>query len=314
MKTIERALVSLMACLLAGSFGCAGDDASFDAADGTSEIAQPPAGTVIAGEEFRHSLARSRFKLGSVLHRARGAGAERTVGSEGVFSVDEKNGSVLATPNAPPSRGKAGAIETSSSFQALSDDESVHNARVLKYFTNSGIPLREVGGMHVTTTMEGRASKAQRIVRPEDTRFVAYTTHLERKLAGIPVIDSQAWATFDIHDNVSSEGVFWPAIPAAVVAEAQRLQTLVSDPASHSALRAAVARSLPELGTLPGRVVIAHTSPVYTGPPVAIAAYEVITRGAGAQIKRFDERGALQLLPDQIETSRPADGVKPAPP
>jgi hypothetical protein len=318
MNTFTRTLVVTLAALSAGQLGCAGDDPDLDPSDppgdGTSEVSGPATDGSVAGEEFRHSLDRSRFKLGSVLRRARESGAEKTVGSEGVFAVDENNGAVLATPNAPPGPGKASAAGTSPSFQALSTDEYVHNARVLKYFAAAGLPVREIGGMHVTTTMEGRASKAQQVIRAEDTQFVSYATHLERVLAGIPVVDSQAWATFDIHDNVLSEGVFWPAIPAEVVAKARALQKLVSDPASHGTLRSAIARGMPDLGGLPGRVVIAHTSPAYTGVTVAAAAYEVITRGPGAQIKRFDERGAAVRLPDDMESARPADAVKPGAP
>ena len=296
-----------------GGWSCADELAGQDDPSQPSEVTQPLAAQAAAGpaagKEFRHTLSSSRFKLGAMMAQRQEAGAEKTIGSEGVFAINMKNGAALAVPNAPASSGKKDATDNPKPFKALSSDESVHNARVLKYFQNAGLPMDEVVATHVTTVMEGHGSKSQRIT-PENTHFVSYATHLQRAISGIPVVDSQAWATFDSDDNVASEGVFWPAIPANVVAKAVALKRLADNPSDHAALRAKIARDVPELSAAEGRVVIAHSSAAYDQAAVAVAGYEVTTHGAGAQIRRFDENGSRIQLPDEVEGPRPSDPVK----
>lgn len=268
-------------------------------ASGCSEsgVSNDPAAVTdgpIAGKEFRHSLSVSRFRIGQVVTQVGEAGVARTVGTFGVFAVEQANGAVLAVPSSPgiPKRNAASIP----SVKALTTDASIHNARVFEYFRAAGLPTSEVGGMHVTTTMEGSAPIRQRTILPSDSHFVAYTTHLERQIDGIPVTDSQAWASFNANDEVTSEGVFWPAIPAEVVAQAQTLRKLTADAARHNALRSSIQKTMPELGDTAGRVVIAHTPPSYRGPITTVAVYEVTPRGIGAYVHRFDETGSPVVL------------------
>lgn len=254
--------------------------------------------SVAPGKEFRHTLHRSRFRIGQIIQAAQDSTIERTVGEGGVFAINLLNGAALATPSARSNGAKRDAVEEVPRFRALSTDPSVHTARVLSYFKAAGLPMEEVGGTHVTTEMAGRASKVQRVIRPENTYFVAYTTHLERVLAGVPVVNSQAWATFDVDDNVESEGVYWPAIPMDVVEQSIRLRDIVADPSRLNALRTDISKNIHDLGDTPGRVVIAHTSPTFGGTPAFVAAYEVVSHSSPAIIRHFDEKGSLLQLPD----------------
>jgi hypothetical protein len=253
-----------------------------------------------AGKEFRHRINGSQFALGSDVVSLAEGGFDKIIGSEGVFATWTANGATFAVPNAD-----AAAL----SVPALSTDEKVHNARVLAYFTGLGLPSEEVVGMHVTTKMAGQARKGERIL-PTNTHFVNYATHLERGVGGIPVVGSQAWAVFNAKDHVVSEGVFWPAIPASVVAEAKLLAAAVNDPVKHAKLRDDIRASKPDLGDIPGRAIITHTANTYPGTVVATAAYEIITPGLGGHIEYFDLGGTPLRLPDDAGNKIDSSSVK----
>ena len=142
---------------------------------------------------------------------------------------------------------------------------------------------------------------------PQETEFVAYTTHIERVVGGIPVLESQAWASFNARDEVVSEGVFWPPISADVVARASAMRDAIADPVKHAELRSTISRTMPELGKIEGRVVIAHTPASYGGTITAISSYDVIMPGEGSYVRHFDESGAEVKLPREITEMRPSD-------
>jgi len=283
-------------------------DAANDPTSVRSPVAASSGDTLAFGREYRHAIGASRFRLGDRISTSVDVGVARTVGSKGVFGENLKNGSILATPSAPPSPGK-GKQDSTPAFVALSSDEKIHSARVLAYFRLAGLPMEEVSGTHVTTTMEGYGRKGQRPL-PEDTHFVSYATHLERAVAGIPVVGSQAWATFAADDTVISEGVFWPAISTEVVAKALALSAIIKDPVRHAALRANIVANDPEVRNLQGRIVIAHTESTFDAPAVAIAAYEVVTPSPAGHVRRYDEHGSRVLLPDEIHDDPFPSSVK----
>jgi hypothetical protein len=178
----------------------------------------------------------------------------------------------------------------------LTNVASVHNEHVLKYFLNAGVPANEVGGVHVTTSMAGSGTKSQSGLDGINGELVAYTTHLERYVDGVPVSGSQAWASFNNRGEVISEGVYWPAISQEVVLRARRIRGIVENADAHARLRAAIKSKIPSLGNEPGRAVITHTHSAYDGPVAVQAAYEVIPAGEGSSVRRFDENG--DALPD----------------
>jgi len=254
----------------------------------------------LSGKEFRHRMDGSRFVLGTNLTSLTEGGFDRIIGSDGVFATWTANGATLAVPNA-----NAAAL----SIPALSTDENVHSARVLAYFTGLGIPADEVVGMHVTTKMAGQGRRGERIL-PTNTRFVSYATHLERGIGGIPVVGSQAWATFNAKDQVVSEGVFWPEIPPSVVGEAQFLAAAVKDPVKHAKLRDDIRASGRDFGNIPGRAIITHTADSYKERVSVVAAYEIITPGLGGHIEHFDLGGKPLRLPEDAVSDADSPKVK----
>jgi hypothetical protein len=213
-----------------------------------------------------------------------------------VFGVNELNGAVLALPN-PPAVEKKDARESGQPFVALSTDEAVHSKRVLEYFLAAGVPAEEVGGTHVTTLMAGYAPKSQRTITSKDSHFVAYDTHLERVVAGIPVVGSHAWARFNSDDEVVQEGAFWPAIAADVVAAALQLQAIANDPDELREYRARIEKESPIPLRDSGRVIIQHTPSIHDQPTTALAAYEVASQGPKPHSVLYDASGKELRLP-----------------
>jgi hypothetical protein len=229
-----------------------------------------------------------------------GTDTERIVGSDGAFGRNLVNGSVLATPNASSSVLKAGP---------LSKDASVHSARVLAYFQTAGIPASEVSGTHVTTEMEVTFDPGNGGLGREAYHLVRFATHLERQVAGIPVVSSQAWASFNARDEVISEGVHWPAIPIDIVSKAVVLRKLAEDPQHLASLQSQIRVRAPEIEDVSGRVVIAHTPPGYAGPVACVAGYEVTRpRERLASTRRFDEAANEVFLPSELAVPRSRAG------
>jgi hypothetical protein len=126
-----------------------------------------------------------------------------------------------------------------------------------------------------------------------------------------PVADSFAWVSFNQRQDATAEAVYWPAIPAAVVADARELKERLSDPERERAFRAAL--SLPDgrdLGASPGKVLIRHSNATDRGPFVAFGSYDVLVmpppgKGRG-HIRHFDSRGKERsLVPAPVPSRRP---------
>jgi len=254
-------------------------------------------GASVSGRAYVHTLAVSGFRLGLGPKTVREGGWDKMVGNEGVFATDIRNGFVLAVPNADAPSLLA---------PALTSNASIHSERVLAYFRAAGTPDDEIGGTHVTTTMRGTAPMGK-VLMPAESTFVSYTTHLERVIAGIPVVESQAWASFNARNEVMSEGVYWPAISSSVIRGAIALRNTLSDPAKHAQLRDLVRRSVPDLGDVEGKVVITHTPATYAEPMAAIPSYDVILPGEGSYVRHFDESGREVFLPNEIGEAPPSD-------
>lgn len=301
--------LAALAALAALAVGCGSETAAPSSSTELSQpdrvlaelraTANPPKGSINEGKEFRHNPNVSKFRLGTGGKSLNDASYDKIVGSNGVFAMHRVTGAALAVPNAD-----APALKV----PALSNIARVHNERVLKYFLGAGIPKEEIGGMHVTTTMAGGAPKVQAGTAFKNTRFIAYTTHLERYIDGIPIVDSQAWASFNANDEVMSEGVYWPAIPADVIAKASLIRSIIQDPNQHANLRAEIKKRSARVRDEPGRVVITHTHSAYDGAPLSRAAYEVIPAGPGSLVLHFDELGqplpALHSVPSQQDSPK----------
>jgi hypothetical protein len=246
-----------------------------------------------AGKEWRHDPAMSRFLLGTSVEVRTEGSLRRIVGSHGVLGI-EANGSILAVPNAGSPVHDAGPF---------SQNSGEHNAFVQEYFMASGLPPEEMGELSVTTQMRGSGTRDQKRRKDE---LVGYATHIERRLGGVAVPASHAWAMFNSRREVVREGVYWPAIPGAVVLEAQQLAARVQQPAEHQKLRDDVRKSFPELGNLEGRVVILHSPSSHHGEFYAMAAYQIVSPNGGkAALLRFDAGGRRIITPQETPPSMP---------
>jgi hypothetical protein len=251
----------------------------------------PSAKALVSGVTgFRHTLARSKFKpQGS--SAISDAGFSKVVGATGVFAVDELDGSVLATPNAgapstlrPPYPGNSDA----------------HNARVVKYFVDAGLPAYQILDVHANTLM--RAGIAGNGSRVKD-EFVAYYSIVRRQISGVRVVESLAWARFNSDDEVVEEQVHWPDIPASVVRDALDLQGIVSDSGKLKALQKTISATRPDLVDGSGEVGIHHPVASFRRQRPAFVTYDM--SGAASLRKpteaHFDKSGVEVRLPHEEE-------------
>jgi hypothetical protein len=246
----------------------------------------------LEGVEYRHKIQSSRFNVGAGGRSELDARYERIVGDKGAFLVDQRTGASLAVRNAP----RAGGFP-----QPLTQDAAEHSARVREYLLAAGIPADEVSGTHVTTTMAGGGPTSGG-VQPSRSKLLWYTTHLERSLGGIPVETSFAYAALDSAGESISEGVYWPAIPTAVVEGARALNAKLASADERSAFLASVRAVRSDVADGSGEVKIVHSSAGHDGPFEAKAVYEVVVRspnGGKAQLMWFDDAGAQVVLADQ---------------
>jgi hypothetical protein len=298
MKTINRVLsiavmgtVGAAATVALGAAGC-GDPHGDDVPASQLELAAgaPVAiGPALAG--YQHVILNSRFALGEVLETRSEHGYHKLVGAHGVFATDEANGAVLAIPDA------GAPILDVGPPQGTGED---HNARVVAYFKANGIAADQIGSVSAYP-MLGRGGLATALVRPDAPapKLIAYYSVLNRAVDGIPVADSVAWARFNANGDVVSETVYWPEIPASVVAEAKQLRDDLALPGQASAFRARAAIG----GDSDGRVVIRHTSHTWRGKSGAWALYDVNYRIPGERssyTRHFDKGGVERHLPEEL--------------
>jgi hypothetical protein len=146
----------------------------------------------------------------------------------------------------------AGAPETS--LPDWSDDPTALGAHVTAYFASFGVSACQVGGAPANGGSLGR------------------TILLVRSVDGINVGESVAYARLNSQDQSTSEGFYWPTIPADVVASARAFHAKLADPAELAAYKA----KLPADAQGDGVVNLHHTSSSSTSPFAAAATYDVV--------------------------------------
>jgi len=257
----------------------------------TSEGA-PPSPSAAAGAKYEHKMENSNFRLGTGERVEVQGVSERFVGDSGSFMVDTVTGATLAVRN-PSQSGRLP--------RPLTQDPTEHSGIVQDYLLKAGVPANEVSGTHVTTTMGGGGPRSSG-VEPSKSTLLWYTTHLERSLQGIPVEGSFAYAALDSAGEVITEGVYWPAIPANVVSNAEALKQKLDSPTERDAFLANVVKARPDAKEATGEVKIVHTSAGHHGDFEARAVYSAVVRSPNrgkAQLVRFDDTGALVVLADE---------------
>jgi hypothetical protein len=258
------------------------------------------------GAGYEHSIAKSRFDVGAGRHREIEGPYERVVGERGAFMLDTITGATLAVPGraAPIPKGAAALVFP----HAMTENPDEHTAAVRGYLVGAGIPEAQVSGTHVTTTMAG-GGPVKEGVQSARSRLLWYTSHLERAVGGVPVEGSFAFAAFDSNRMVISEGVYWPGIPEEIVRRAREFKQRLDSENERGAFLARVRSAEPDLreerGEVRGEVRVVHTSAGHHGAFEARPLYTVVRpspNGGKARVLRFDETGALVVMPDERPT------------
>jgi len=220
--------------------GCGGATSLDPPTSGAVTGCEP--GAPFAGATY--DVAKSRFAFGSTPVRDDANGFERWVGRDGVVAIEKSGGEIGSLNGGAPEAG----------LPDWSNDPSALGAHVTTYFEGFGVASCQVANAGVNGGSGGRTIT---LVRAVDGHIV--------------VGESLAFARFDSADQSTSEGFYWPALPADVVASARAFAAMVADPAQLAAFKA----KLPADAQGDGIVNLHHTGSSSTAPFAAAATYDV---------------------------------------
>jgi len=269
--------------------------------------APPPQGPIVAApggvDGYQHGLAGDRFAAGGERARLDEHGYFKRVGEGGTLAIRRSNGSTFGVP------GAAAAALRSAPYGKSPQE---HDTFVRDYFVALGLPAAQVGAVRGMTLLEaaGRSDEARRSV-PQVT---AYYTVLERRAGGVAVPDSFAWARANADGSVAHEGVYWPALPPAVVAEAAAFGRLLADPQGRGAFQAQLPAALRDRA---GTLAIHHAGAgedafeafasfdiptqvrLAPGRAAALAAGAAASAPGATVVRHFDRGGVERVLPQE---------------
>lgn len=220
--------------------GC-GTGSPADLADASGAAAGCEVGAPLAGAAY--DIKKSHFAFGSTPAQDDASGLVRWVGVDGVVAIEQSGGELGILNGGAPEAG----------LPDWSDDPTALATHVTAYFATLGVSACQVGGAQVDGGSGGR------------------TIALARSVDGINVVESLAYARFDNRDQSTSEGFYWPAIPADVVTSARAFYAQLADPTNLAAYKA----KLPADAQGDGAVNLHHTSSSSTSPFASAATYDV---------------------------------------
>lgn len=230
MRRLRVGIGALIASVSIACWGCGGHASSGNesSASTSGDPASCQPGAVLKGATY--DMSKSRFAFGSTPVRDDSTGFLRWVGIHGVVAI-ESSGGEMGIMN-------AGAPETN--LADWSNDPTALGDHVREYFVAMGTDPCQIAQSQVLGGSGGR------------------TIGLARAVDTIPVVESNAFARLNINDQSTSEGFYWPTVPADVVAAARVLRDRLAD----SSGRATYKAKLPPEAQGDGRVVIHHTDAV----------------------------------------------------
>lgn len=245
---------------------------------------------------YQHGPEHTRVVVGDHRKTSERYGYLRMVGDQGTVATNIANGSTFAAA-APASSG--------AHLPSFGSNYEDHDKFVKDYFVKLGLPAEQVGSVHAMTMLEAKGPSAD--VGRTVPRITAYYSALQRTVEGIPVADSFAWARANSRGEVVQEGVYWPAIPAEVLKEAQQFRELLADPHRLQGFKTRLAVSGGE-----GAVVIRHSSATGGNAFESFASYDVSlhvpstseqkTPAPGTTVtvvRHFDLNGTERFLPQE---------------
>lgn len=226
------------ACI--GASGC-GSQPRTEPPIQTGAVTGCEVGAPLAGASY--DVAKSRFAFGSTPAQDDQNGLTRWVGADGVVAIE-------------PSGGELGILNGGAPEANLpdwSDDPAALVPHVTAYFATFGVSACQIAATPINGGSDGR------------------TVTLVRAVDGINVVESLAYARFDNQDQSTSEGFYWPEIPADVVSGARAFQATLADPTQLAAYKA----KLPADAQGDGLVNLHHTGASSTAAFAAAATYDV---------------------------------------
>ncbi|HEY2731962.1 MAG TPA: hypothetical protein VGK52_18600 [Polyangia bacterium] len=243
------------------SFGCGSGPLSPGVGSTTGAVTGCEVGAPLKGAAY--DLSKSRFAFGSAPVRDDQNGLVRWVGADGVVAIEQSGGELGIMNGGAPEAG----------LPDWSNDPTALGAHVTAYFASFGVSSCQVADAGVNGGSGG------------------LTIVLSRSVDGIIVGESIAYAKFNNQDQSTTEGFYWPTIPADVMTSARALHDKLADPAQLAAYKA----TLPADAQGDGVVNLHHTSSASTASFAAAATYDVepppSVFGRGATLS-FDAAGA----------------------
>ncbi|MGD0680148.1 MAG: hypothetical protein ABSC94_32600 [Polyangiaceae bacterium] len=239
-----------------------------------ADLSSCATGAPLSGATY--DISKSRFAFGSTPVEQDGSGFVRWVGTDGVVGI-WADGNVLGTMN-------AGAPETN--LPDWSPDTAALTNHVIEYFGTMGLAGCQIASSSVFQMVGGSESADGGVGAL--TQEGGNTIVLARSISGIAVVESLASARFDSANQTTSESLYWPTVPADVVASARGFSSALADPAQLAAFKA----KLPSDAQGDGQVVIHHTSAYTAGAFQAATTYDVGATGNDFASKlSFDPSG-----------------------
>ncbi|MCC6903337.1 MAG: hypothetical protein IT377_30470 [Polyangiaceae bacterium] len=272
-------MITATALVLAAFTACGNPPDELQARESRQPLAQAD---IVQG--YLHALPASKFVPGPSPGQVSEFGFQKTVGAFGVFAT-RKNGWALGLPNADAPATRRPPLVTNG------ED---HDKRVLSYFLGAGLPSEQVQRVNAHATV-GRAGATEDLqgLQTASPTLEWYSSVVSRSIQGVPVAESFAVARFNADDEVVSESVFWPAIPASVVADAVALRAQLADSLTGAQFRAKLP---PVLAGEQAMVVIHHSPAPHDGVLLSRASYDVFSPGGMRRIRHFDS-GGHELAP-----------------
>jgi len=212
-----------------------------DGTVGLGDVTGCEIGAPLVGAAY--DIAKSRFAFGSTPTEDDANGFVRWVGVDGVVAIQQSGGEL----------GLLNATAPEATLPDWNGDQIALASHVTAYFAGFGVSSCQVATANVHSGSGGQ------------------TIALVRSVDGINVVESLAYARFDNQDQSTSEGLYWPAIPADAVAYARAFRDILADPSQLTAYKA----KLPADAQGDGVVNLHHTSSSATSPFAAAATYDV---------------------------------------
>ena len=236
----------------------------------------PEAGGGVPG--YQHGGAEgTKFAIGQNSRRSSQYGYLKQTGDEGTLAIRQSNGSVFGVPNA-----RAASLK----LPPYGNSPQDHDRYVRDYFVRLGLPADQVQAVRTMTLLEasGRTDETTRTI----PRATAYYSVLNRSVGDVTVPDSFAWARVNSEGIIVQQGVYWPALPSNVVADATRLKGLLADPARRRAFE-----SRTSLDSTAATVAIRHAS-ANEDQFNAFASLDITVRVSASAQRATDARNASE--------------------